>query len=91
MNEVFNAWGAHCLVTVEQSMYMHRDGLLPDASWRAFENFGLPIISSPGGSACRAAYKGVIGQEFVRALDDTAAREESGRPTIYDIDPHWRL
>ena len=31
--DVFNGWGVHCLVTVEQAMYMHRDGLLPEASW----------------------------------------------------------
>jgi hypothetical protein len=48
--ETFNCWGIHCLVTVEQAMYMHQDGLLPDASWTAFENFGIAVIRSTGGS-----------------------------------------
>lgn len=89
--EIFNAWGAHCLVNAEQAMYMHRDGLMPDASWRAFENFGLAIITSPGGSAWWSAYKGVIGQEFVEAIDETARQRVEGRPSTYDIYPHWRL
>ena len=88
--DLFNGWGIHCLVTVEQAMYMHRDGLLPDASWTAFENFGLAITRSPGGSVWWASYSGVLGQEFVSALNDLSERDGSKRPSIYDIYPHWR-
>jgi len=88
--DVFNGWGIHCLVTIEQAMYMHRDGLLPDASWRAFENFGLAIIGSPGGSAWWSTYSGVIGQEFVTTLNDVERHAGSDRPSLYDIFPHWR-
>ena len=66
--DIFHGWGVHCLVTVEQAMYMYRDGLLPEASWRAFENFGLAIIRSPGGSEWWSTYSGLLGQEFVLAL-----------------------
>ena len=89
--EIFNAWGVYSLVTVEQSMYMHRDGLLPEASWRAFENFGLAIIRSPGGSEWWSLYSGVIGEEFVAAINETARDAGDDRPSIYDIYPHWRL
>jgi hypothetical protein len=68
---------------------MHRDGLLPDASWRAFENFGLAIIRSPGGSAWWSTYSGVIGQEFVTALNDVGLHAGTDRPSLYDIFPHW--
>ncbi len=88
--DIFNGWGVHCLVTVEQAMYMHGDGLLPDASWRAFENFGLAIIRSPGGSVWWSRYSGVIGQEFVIALNEVASQAGDERPSIYDIYPHWR-
>ena len=46
--DIFHGWGVHCLVTVEQAMYMYRDGLLPEASWRAFENFGLAFERNLG-------------------------------------------
>jgi hypothetical protein len=88
--DIFNAWGIHCLVTVEQAMYMHRDGLLPDASWRAFENFGLAIIRSPGGSEWWSTYSRIIGQEFVGALNQVAHQAGDAHPSIYDIFPHWR-
>ena len=88
--EVFNCWGMHCLVTVEQAMYMHRDGLLPDASWTAFENFGLAIIKSTGGAQWWTEYSGTVGQEFVEALNETAAQSGDERPTLYDVYPHWR-
>ena len=87
--DVFNGWGVHCLVAIEQAMYMHRDGLLPDASWRAFENFGLAIIRSTGGSAWWSKYSGVLGQEFVIALNEVASQAGDERPSIYDIYPHW--
>ena len=87
--ETFTAWGWHCLVVVEQAMYMHRDGLLPDASWRAFENFGLAVIRSPGGSEWWSQYSGTLGQEFVEALDETARQAGEDRPSIYDVYPHW--
>jgi len=88
--DVFNGWGVHCLVAVEQAMYMHRDGLLPEASWRAFENFGLAIIGSPGGSVWWSTYSGVIGQEFVIALNEVASQAGNDHPSIYDVYPHWR-
>jgi len=88
--EVFNCWGVHCLVTVEQAMYMHRDGLLPDASWTAFENFGLAIIRSPGGVQWWSEYSGTLGQEFVETLNGVARHSSDGRPSIYDVYPHWR-
>jgi hypothetical protein len=88
--DIFNGWGMHCLVTVEQAMYMHRDGLLPEASWRAFENFGLAIIRSPGGSAWWSTYSVTIGQEFVVALNEVAGQAGDERPSIYDLFPHWR-
>ncbi len=88
--DIFNGWGVHCLVTVEQAMYMRRDGLLPEASWRAFENYGLAIICSAGGSAWWSTYSGVIGQEFVIALNEAASQAEDERPSIYDIHPHWQ-
>jgi hypothetical protein len=89
--EVFNNWGMHCLVTVEQAMYMHRDGLLPDASWTAFENLGLSIIQSPGGAQWWSQYSLVIGQEFVASIDRAAREAAADRPTFYDIYPHWRI
>ena len=88
--EVFNCWGMHSLVTVEQAMYMHRDGLLPDASWTAFENFGLAIIRSPGGAQWWSQYSGVIGQEFVEVLNAVASQAGDERPSLYDVYPHWR-
>jgi hypothetical protein len=88
--EVFSNWGLHCLVTVEQAMYMHRDGLLPDASWAAFENFGLAIIRSPGGAHWWSQYSVVLGQEFVESLNAVASQAGDERPSLYDIYSHWR-
>jgi hypothetical protein len=88
--EVFNCWGIYCLVRVEQAMYMHRDGLLPDASWTAFENFGLATIRSAGGAQWWSQYSDGIGQEFVEVLNAGASQAGDERPSIYDIFPHWR-
>ena len=88
--DVFDAWGVHCFVSVEHAMYMHRDGLLPDACWRAFENFGLAIIGSPGGSTWWSTYSGVLGQEFVTVQNQVASQLGEDRPSIYDVYPHWR-
>jgi hypothetical protein len=88
--DIFNGWAVHCLVVVEQAMYMHRDGLLPEASWRAFENYGLAIVRSPGGSEWWSTYAGVIGQEFVSRLNEVVRQAGDERPSIYDIYPHWR-
>jgi hypothetical protein len=88
--DLFNGWGIKSLVVVEQAMYMHRDGLLPDSSWRALENFGLAIIRSPGGSVWWLKYSGVIGEEFVIALNEVARQAGDERPSIFDIYPHWR-
>jgi hypothetical protein len=88
--DIFNGWGVQCLVTVEQAMYMHRDGLLPDASWRAFENFGVAVIRSPGGSSWWSKYSGTLGQEFVSAISEVARETGEERPSLYDIYPHWR-
>jgi hypothetical protein len=88
--DIFNGWGVHCLVTVEQAMYMHRDGLLPEASWRAFENFGLALILSPGGSVWWSSYSGTLGQEFVATMNEVARQPGDDGPSIYDVFPHWR-
>ena len=88
--ETFHCWAMHVLVTVEQAMYMHRDGLLPDASWAAFENFGIATIRSPGGAQWWSVYSRVIGQEFVELLNEAARETEDERPSFYDLYPHWR-
>ena len=89
--ETFNCWGLTNLVTVEQAMYMHQNGLLPEVSWRAFENYGLAVTRSPGGAQWWAEHSGVIGQEIVQWLDGISDAEAKTRPTFYDLFPHWRM
>jgi hypothetical protein len=69
------------LQLVQESYFLHRDGLLDDAIWRTRANFGLGNIRSEFGRARydRIKQSGVLTPEFTQWLDAEIARDAQSR------------
>jgi hypothetical protein len=74
-----NSYMVAVLQLVQESYFLHKDGLLDDAIWRTRANFALGNIRFEFGRARyeRLKQTGVLAPEFTQWLDAEAAKEAS--------------
>jgi hypothetical protein len=76
-----NSYMVAALQLVQESYFLHQDGLLDEAIWRTRANFALGSVRSEFGRARyeRLKQTGVLVPEFTQWLDAEAAKE-AGEP-----------
>jgi hypothetical protein len=89
--EVFNCWGTTVIITVEQTLLVAKEGLLPENSVRAFEGFSVALITSTGGGQWWERQKMIFTTDLREHLDEIVVRADEAQPGFYDVLPHWRL
>ncbi len=81
----FATWAWFFLHTMEQCVYMKKDGLITDSSFNGFETGALGIISTPGGAQWWAHSKKIIGVDVSSHLDERLAELGGVAPPFYEL------
>lgn len=88
--DIFHGWATHYVLSVEQAMYMSQTELLPQESWVVWQDFGVALISSSGGSQWWEDYQHVFNQEMVEKLKARVLASNANQEIFYRQFPHWK-
>jgi hypothetical protein len=77
-----NGWALSAALQAEQALYMWREGLINEASYRGFVGVAVAIAATPGGQRWWANARIPLGDDISELID----RELAARPPDA---PHW--
>ena len=83
-----NGWALSAALQAEQALYMHREGLINEVSYRGFINVAVAIAATPGGSRWWAQARGPLGDDISELIDRELADRPADAPTWTEAFAH---
>jgi hypothetical protein len=78
------------LFLAEQALYMERDGVIHQVSYKGFLDAALSVVATPGGRVLWSGIRNVIGDDISNYIDDELERRAPDAPDWTTLLPHWR-
>jgi hypothetical protein len=86
--ERFNGWALSAALQAEQALYMWREGLINEASYRGFIGVAVAIAATPGGRQWWTNARVALGDDISDLIDRELDSRPADAPSWTDIFPH---
>jgi hypothetical protein len=83
-----NGWALSAALQAEQALYMRREGLINEASYRGFVNVAVAIAATPGGAKWWAQARIPLGDDITELVDRELAARPQDAPTWTEAFAH---
>jgi len=85
-----NGWMLSAGLQAEQALYMWREGLINEASFRGFIGVAVAIAATPGGRVWWTNARNALGDDISDLIDHELASRPPDAPDWTQIFPHFR-
>jgi hypothetical protein len=85
-----NGWMLSAALQAEQALYMWREQLINEVSYRGFVNVIVAIAATPGGSQWWTRARIALGDDVSDLVDRELAQRPADAPDWLEIFPHMR-
>lgn len=86
--ERVNGWALSAALQAEQALYMRREGLINEASYKGFIGVAVAVAATPGGSKWWAQARIALGDDISDLVDEELAARPPDAPTWTEIFSH---
>jgi hypothetical protein len=85
-----NGWMLSAALQAEQALYMWREGLINEASYRGFIGVAVSIAATPGGRSWWRSARIALGDDISDLIDQELESCPANEPDWIRIFPHWQ-
>ena len=83
-----NGWALSAALQAEQAIYMHKEGLINEVSYRGFVNVAVAIAATPGGRKWWEQARIPLGDDVSDVIDRELAARPADAPTWTEAFAH---
>ena len=83
-----NGWALSAALQAEQALYMWREGLINEASYRGFIGVAVAIAATPGGRQWWTNARIALGDDISDLIDHELESRPTDAPNWIEIFPH---